>query len=959
MTPSQAAPLTRTPAATDASTRPKPVLIFKTGAFERPSDRPGLTLKRYFTRVGVDPFDEVQWELRDAVIQGEGGKTVFEQRGVEFPVFWSQLATNVVVSKYFRGPLNTPRREWSVKQMIGRVATTITEWGKAQGYFATDKDAEIFHDELKHLLLYQKMAFNSPVWFNLGVEQHPQCSACFILKVDDSMEAILEWYRQEGMIFKGGSGSGINLSPLRSSRERLSAGGEASGPVSFMRGADASAGAIKSGGKTRRAAKMVILNVDHPDVVEFIKCKELEERKAWALGETGYDMGLNGEAWKSIQFQNANNSVRVTDEFMQAVINDSEWWTKGVTTGKPVEKFRAKDLMRMIAESAWVCGDPGMQYDTTINDWHTCSASGRINASNPCSEYMHLDNSACNLASLNLMKFVDEKGNFDADAYRQAIDATILAQEIVVGNSSYPTPEITKNAKAFRELGLGYSNLGALLISRGIPYDSDQGRAWAATLTSILTGEAYAESARIAGQMGPFQGYAQNEEPMLRVIRKHREAVQGIDAQYVPEAVLTAAQHSWDDALALGVNAGYRNSQATVIAPTGTISFLMDCDTTGIEPDIALVKYKTLVGGGMLKMVNRVVPQALEHLGYSKLQRDDIIKYIETKDTIEGAPHLKDEHLAVFDCAFKPMNGQRSIHYMGHVRMMAATQPFVSGAISKTVNLPEDGTVQDITQVYIDSWKLGLKALAIYRDGSKKTQPLGTKSSSENKKREAPAAAPAPVRRRLPNERKSITHKFSIGGHEGYLTVGMYEDGTAGELFVTMSKAGSSINGLMDSFATSVSIALQYGVPLQLLVNKLSHVRFEPSGFTGNPDIPIAKSIIDYIFRWLGNKFLPKEGTPGQLTFPGVAKDAPLEPASVEAKPLAGTETEVEPVTAKSSGPVAAVPSQPTDVVQRAADMRTFANMEDAPACVDCGAIMVRNAACYKCVNCGATSGCS
>lgn len=937
MTPQSTAAPTRT-AATDAATGPH--IRFQTRSLERPAGRKGLTIKRSFTQPGAHPFDELVWERRDAVIQGADGRVVFEQRGVEVPSSWSQLATNVVVSKYFRGPLGTSKRETSVKQMIERVARTIAEWGRAQGYFATDEDAEAFHDELTHLLVNQKTAFNSPVWFNVGVEEHPQCSACFILKVEDTMESILEWYRQEGMIFKGGSGTGLNLSSLRSSKERLSAGGEASGPVSFMRGADASAGAIKSGGKTRRAAKMVVLNVDHPDIVEFIHCKEAEEKKAWALGEMGYDMGLNGEAWKSIMFQNANNSIRVTDEFMHAVEQSGEWWTKAVKTGERLDKYKARDLLRQASEAAWVCGDPGMQYDTTVNDWNTSANTGRINGSNPCSEYMHLDDSACNLASLNLMKFVAAGGEFDTEAYRRAIDLTILAQEIIVGNSAYPTPGITKNALAFRELGIGYANLGGLLLSRGLPYDSEEGRAWAAALTAILTGEAYAESARIAAVMEPHSGYAENEEPMLRVIRKHREAVKAIDASQVPEAVLRAAQAAWDDALTLGAKHGFRNAQASVLAPTGTIAFLMDCDTTGVEPDIALVKYKTLVGGGLLKMVNRVVPLALEHLGYGRTQIADILKFIEEKDTIEGAPHLKEEHLPVFDCAFKPTNGTRSIHYMGHLRMMSAAQPFISGAISKTVNLPEAATVEDVMQVYIDGWKLGLKAIAIYRDGSKKTQPLGTRATSENKKKEGAAAAPKPYRRRLPDERKSITHKFALAGHEGYLTVGIYEDGQPGELFITMAKEGSTVAGLMNVFAITISMALQYGVPLATLVRKFSHVRFEPAGFTGNPDIPIAKSIVDYIFRWLGLKFLPKEGAPGQMPLPVVHK---AEPAAAQAD-------------------LAAQASVPTpDEVQnvRAADLKTFENMADAPACTDCGAIMVRNAACYKCVNCGATSGCS
>ncbi|MBI3114896.1 MAG: vitamin B12-dependent ribonucleotide reductase, partial [Candidatus Kerfeldbacteria bacterium] len=915
-------------------------LRIKTGTFERLPNRQGLTLKRFFTKASIDPYDELEWEQRDAVIQGGDGNVVFEQRGVEIPKTWTQLATNVVVSKYFRGPLGTPRRETSVRQMVSRVSMTISEWGRAQGYFATDKDAEVFEVELRHLLVNQKMAFNSPVWFNVGVEEVPQCSACFILKVEDSMESILEWYRQEGMIFKGGSGSGINLSTLRSSRERLSAGGEASGPVSFMRGADASAGAIKSGGKTRRAAKMVVLNAAHPDIEEFIQCKVVEEQKAWALGEAGYDMSLNGEAWKSIQFQNANNSVRATDEFMEAVERDGDWWTKAVTTGEKLKKYRAKELMRKIAEAAWTSGDPGMQFDTTANDWNTVAHTDRINASNPCSEYMHVDNSACNLASINLMKFLGDDGSFDVAGYKRAIDLTILAQEIIVGNSSYPTEQITVNAKKFRELGLGYSNLGGLLMRQGVPYDSDTGRAWGACLTAILTGEAYAESARVAEHMGPFDGYAENAEPMLRVIRKHREALEGVDRELVPSDVFQGAQESWHEALARGGSVGVRNSQASVIAPTGTISFLMDCDTTGIEPDIALVKYKTLVGGGLMKMVNRVVPTALETLGYDETEIKDILAYIEHKDTIEGAPHLKDEHLPVFDCAFKPTNGKRSIHYMGHVRMMAATQPFVSGAISKTVNLPSEATVEDVMQAYLDAWKMGLKAIAVYRDGSKKTQPLGTRKDSANAK--AVAQDAVVTRKRLPDERKSITHKFSIAGHEGYITVGMYEDGAPGELFVTMSKAGSTINGLMDSLATSISIALQYGVPLSLFVKKFSHVRFEPSGYTTNEDIRIAKSIVDYIFRWLGTKFLPKEASPGQMALPAISKP----PAAIsqdvsngEAEPLNGNglngSIETENRDPFAAAPVPTADSRQPTAASRAADHAAFENMADAPACSD------------------------
>ncbi len=893
----------------------------------------GVRVERFFTKEGVHPYDEIEWELREAKIGTDEGKVVFEQKDVEFPKNWSQLATNVVVSKYFRGRLGSPERERSVKQMVSRVADTMTHWGLEGGYFASEEDAEIFRLELTHLLVFQKAAFNSPVWFNVGVKEHPQCSACFILSINDDMDSILDWIRKEGKIFKGGSGSGINLSAVRSSKEQLSGGGYASGPVSFMRGADASAGSIKSGGTTRRAAKMVILNVEHPDILEFIHCKEVEEKKAWALGEAGYDMSLNGEAWKSIQFQNANNSVRVTDEFMEAMENDASYETKAVMTGDPLDTYKARDVLRQIAEAAWVCGDPGMQYDTTINAWHTCPNTGRINASNPCSEYMHLDDSACNLASINLMKFLRTDGSFDTVAFTRAVDVMILAQEISVGFSSYPTEEITKNAKAYRELGLGYANLGALLMSWGLPYDSDAGRAVAASITALMTGEAYAESARIASVVGPFEGFGKNKEPMINVIAKHKYHVDAIERQHVPEELHKAAESAWSDALHLGRQHGVRNSQVSVLAPTGTISFLMDCDTTGVEPDIALVKYKNLVGGGVMKIVNNTVPIALKKLGYTDKQIDEIVRFVQEQGTIEGAPGVNEEHLPVFDCAFQPVNGKRFIHYLGHVRMMGAVQPFISGAISKTVNLPKEVTVEDIMEVYMEGWRLGLKALAIYRDGSKRTQPLSTKNDDKAQKTQGVLSVQATVpqrsiRRRLPDERQSITHKFSIAGHEGYLTVGLYDDKTPGEIFVTMAKQGSTISGLMDAFATSVSIGLQYGVPLKTLVNKFSHMRFEPSGFTGNADIPIAKSIVDYIFRWMAKRYLPSEE---------------VQEATQEiVKPLA------------ENGNDASTPA--ADISQQ---KLAFINQEDAPACSSCGSIMVRNAACYKCTNCGATSGCS
>jgi len=905
----------------------------------------GLRLERYFTQEGlpergetrspgqgINPYDTVTWEKRTAAIRGADGKMVFEQTDVEFPSFYSQLAVNVVVSKYFRGKLGTPQRETSLKQVISRVVNTMRDWGIKDGYFATAVDAEIFADELTHLLLYQKGAFNSPVWFNVGIEPVPQCSACFILSVEDTMPSILDWIKTEGMIFKGGSGSGVNLSPIRSSREHLAGGGTASGPVSFMRGADATAGAIKSGGKTRRAAKMVVLNVDHPDVMEFVNCKAVEEKKAWALGASGFDMTINGEAWKSIQFQNANNSIRVTDEFMKQVETDSVWNLKEVMSGKVLETVPAKEILRQAGEAAWQCGDPGMQYDTTINSWHTCPNSGRINASNPCSEYMHLDDSACNLASLNIMKFRSPNGEFDPESFARAVDVFITAMDIIIDNSSYPTERITKNAKAFRELGLGYANLGAYLMSRGLPYDSEEGRATAAAITALMTGEAYRMSAQISEKMGPFAGYEKNKEAMLNVIAKHELSLDNVNTKLVPEKLFSAAEKAWKEAHELGRKHGYRNSQATVIAPTGTIAFMMDCDTTGIEPDIALVKYKNLVGGGVMKIVNQTVPEALAYLGYSKEQTEDIVKFIEETGTIEGAPHLKHEHLAVFDCAFKPQAGNRFIHHIGHLKMMGATQTFISGAISKTVNMPNEATVEDIMDAFIQGDKLGLKALAIYRDGSKRTQPIVT--GLEKK------AEPGPRRKRLPDERDAYTHKFSVAGHEGYITVGMYDDHTPGEIFITMAKEGSTVSGLMDSFATAISLSLQYGVPLKTLVDKFTHMRFEPAGFTNNPQIPMARSIMDYIFRWMGKKFLPPEEQPEGLTVTteenGETKsESPSKSVGAGLKPAQG-------------GVDGAGQSQ-----------AAFQNQMDAPLCSDCGMIMVRNGACYKCLNCGGTSGCS
>ncbi len=900
----------------------------------RRAHRRGLAIQRTFTTRGVDPAEEMVWETRTAAITGEGGQVIFEQRDVEVPKTWSMLATNVVASKYFRGPLGSSTRERSVKQLVGRVVRTIGAWGRKDGHFAAEEDAVAFEAELSHLLYRQKMSFNSPVWFNVGVEAKPQCSACFINSVDDSMDSILKLAHTEGMLFKYGSGTGSNLSKIRSSREPLSGGGEASGPVSFMRGFDAFAGVIKSGGKTRRAAKMVILDADHPDILEFVSCKAEEEKKACALIDAGYEGGFNvkGGAYDSVFFQNANHSVRVTDAFMRAVLEDGEWPLRARMDGRVLESIRARELIGQMAEAAWQCGDPGMQFDTTVNAWHTCPNSSRINGSNPCSEYMFLDDSACNLASLNLAHFRSIDGGFDVETFKKAVDLTILAQEILVSNAKYPTDAIGRNSEDYRPLGLGYANLGAFLMASGLPYDGDAGRAWAAAITAIMTGEAYAMSARIAAHTGPFNGFAKNRGPCLGVLRKHAEHVDRIDPKLVPAELLDGARSSWSDAQRLGAQNGVRNAQVTVLAPTGTIGFMMDCDTTGIEPDIALVKYKKLVGGGVLKIVNNTVPSALQRLGYSAEEIGAVLQHVDEMETIEGAPSLRPEHLPVFDCAFKPQNGSRSIPYMGHIRMMGAVQPFLSGAISKTVNMPSSATAQDIEQAYVEAWRLGLKAIAVYRDGCKRSQPLNTGKEKE----EAPGTRLA--RRRLPDERRSITHKFSIGGHEGYMTVGMYDDGSPGELFVVMAKEGSVVSGLMDSFATSISMALQYGVPLRVLSDKFSHTRFEPSGFTGNPDIPIAKSITDYIFRWLALKFLPSE-----QAVP-VSKDLPPGAAPAAPKLSASTRTIEVPKAAPA--------------VQAEQDLPYLAQA-DAPPCPTCGSITVRNGACYKCVNCGSTTGCS
>ena len=902
--------------------------------------------ERRLTKQGISPYDTVKWELRDAVIVDHIGKVIFEQKRVEVPASWSQTATNIVASKYFRGKMGTPERESSVRQLIGRVAGTIARWGREGKYFLDEDEAAAFEAELAHILLYQMAAFNSPVWFNLGAEEHPQVSACFIQSVRDDMKSILQLAVNEGMLFKFGSGTGSNLSTLRSSSELLSSGGRASGPVSFMKGFDAFAGVIKSGGRTRRAAKMVILNIDHPDVVEFIWSKAKEEKKAWTLIDAGYDGSVDGEAYGSVFFQNANHSVRVTDEFMHAVAEDKEWKTRYITTGKVAGTYKARDLMRQMAEAAHVCGDPGIQFDTTVNKWHPCPNTGRINASNPCSEYMFLDDSACNLASLNLMRFRTPDGEFDVDSFEHAVDIVITAQEILVDNASYPTPAIEKNSHEYRPLGLGYANLGALLMARGLPYDSEEGMNYAATISALMSGRAYSTSALIAKRIGPFRGYRINEKPFLNVIDMHRAHVYKIAESGVPGELLDAAIRSWDVALSFGERFGFRNAQISVVAPTGTIAFMMDCDTTGVEPDIALVKYKWLVGGGVIKIVNNTVPEALKRLGYSKTQAEEILQYLQDHDTIEGAPHLKQEHLQVFDCAFKPAKGTRSIHYMGHVKMMAAVQPFISGAISKTVNMPHDVSAAEIVETYVAAWKMGLKAIAIYRDGSKRTQPLTTTIREE--KRELKPGEPVyrPQRRRLPDERAGITHKFTIQGNEGYLIVGLYNDGSPGEIFVVMSKEGSTISGLMDAFSTSISLALQYGVPLRVLVNKFIHTRFEPSGWTKNPEIRVAKSVVDYIFRWLGLKFLSKDDQ--------------------EALGLTRTTEEQVDTQTRLVEPVNTMPQSEDNLpelkgsrmVRGDSDRLTFNPQSDAPACDNCGMIMVRNGSCYKCLNCGNTTGC-
>jgi ribonucleoside-diphosphate reductase alpha chain len=990
----------------------------QTGASSPTSKRkaPGLQFKRLLTKAGVSPYDEIEWELRTAQITDSKGNVIFEQLNVETPKDWSMTATNIVASKYLHGQIGTPERESGVRALVGRVAETIRDWGMNGGYFRTPEDAAIFHDELAYLLLHQYAAFNSPVWFNVGCDRiepnsdaanwhwdatmsqvkfartgykNPQCSACFINSINDTMESILTLAKTEGMLFKWGSGTGTNLSPLRGSMEKLSGGGTASGPLSFMKGFDAFAGVIKSGGKTRRAAKMVILNIDHPDVEIFIDCKLKEEQKAHALMREGYDgtSGPDSEAYSSIFFQNANNSVRVTDEFMEAVQRDHDFSTRGVRTREPIQTFKARHLLNKIAEATWQCGDPGMQYDTTINKWHTSKNTARINASNPCSEYMFLDDSACNLASMNLLKFAPN-GTFDVASYRHAVDVLITAQEILVDNSGYPTESIGRNSHDYRPLGLGYANLGALLMASGLPYDSDSGRDYAAAVTAIMCGQAYLQSAKIAEQCptlppagetlqqqygeegtpgGACPGFYINREPFLDVIRMHRASVNNINRSNVPKELFDASRDSWDQALAHGEKYGYRNAQVTVLAPTGTIGFMMDCDTTGVEPDLALVKFKKLVGGGMIKIVNQTVPSALFKLGYTQDQCNAIVSFIDATGTIEGAPHIKDEHLAVFDCAFKAAKGTRTIHHMGHLKMMAATQPFISGAISKTINMPEHATVEEIADAYVEAWRLGLKAVAIYRDGSKKNQVLVTSNDKKEAKAavapvevEDPFAPPRARRHKLPDERISVTHKFNIAGHEGYITVGLYKNGMPGELFITMAKEGSTVSGLMDSFACASSIALQHGVPLRLLCDKFAHTRFEPSGWSNNQDIGFAKSIMDYIFRWLELRFLT--GQQGSLFDDMHPKNSMLN------GPVATETTSTTNVTSISGNAQRATGNDYSATTPRAGSgtsghasdaLSGMVDLGDAPSCHVCGAIMTRNGSCYRCMSCGSTSGCS
>ncbi|HZN13037.1 MAG TPA: vitamin B12-dependent ribonucleotide reductase [Acidimicrobiales bacterium] len=928
-------------------------------------ERIGIGIRRHFTTAGTDPYDQVEWDRRDARITNfRDGTVAFEQLDVEVPAGWSLNATNILSQKYFRGNLDSPERERSLKQVVDRVVDTITAWGTKDGYFVDEAESEAFNAELKHLVINQKVAFNSPVWFNIGVKDTPQqASACFILAVDDTMKSILNWYVEEGTIFQGGSGSGINLSHIRSSEEPLKGGGTASGPVSFMRGADASAGTIKSGGKTRRAAKMVILNSDHPDIEDFIWCKAIEERKARVLRDAGFDMDLDGKDSHSTQYQNANNSVRVTDEFMQAVLDDADWDLKAVTTGAPVKTLKARELFRQISDAAWQCADPGMQFDTTINKWHTAAATGRINASNPCSEYMHIDNSACNLASLNLLRFLSDEGVFDVAGFKAAVEVIFTAQEILVGNADYPTNKIAENSRKFRQLGLGYANLGAMLMALGLPYDSNEGRALAGAITALMTGHAYAVSARTAGRMGPFAGYTENAEHMNRVLRMHRDEVAHIDEELVPTDLLSAAQESWEEAVAVGEANGVRNSQASVLAPTGTIGLLMDCDTTGVEPDLGLCKMKKLVGGGTMTIVNQTVPRALRRLGYDAAQVEAIVAYIDEHKSILGAPHLAAEHTAVFACSM----GDNAIHYLGHVKMMAAVQPFLSGAISKTINMPEEATIEDVEQLHIDAWQMGLKAVAIYRDNCKVAQPLAMAKkegadapltvdltsqdeTDERAKRIAElekqlaiqtVVVKQPQRQRLPKQRRSRTYKFRVADCEGYFTVSEYEDGRPGELFVKASKQGSTLAGILDAFSISISIGLQHGVPLRTLVDKYANMRFEPAGMTDDPELRLSTSIVDYIFRRIAVDYMPLEDRKemGILT-----SDERTQPT------LPGVE-EVATPTVIDHG---AAPQLPLDHPAVAAAAKL-----DAPLCYSCGNEMQRAGSCYVCGSCGTTSGCS
>ena len=992
----------------------------------------GLLIEGFFSTQGIHPFEQLEWEKRSAKITGDSGQTIFEQDNIEVPSTWSQLATKVVASKYFYGDIDSNQREHSVKQLVHRVARMVANRGRKDGYFATDEDAEIFYSELVWLCVNQYGAFNSPVWFNAGLYdvygvegsnhnfhwdcqqertvpcessyEYPQASACFIQSVKDSMQDIMRLATSEAMLFKHGSGTGTDLSTLRSSKEKLSGGGKPSGPLSFMRVYDQVAAVIKSGGKTRRAAKMQSLMVTHPDIKEFITCKTEEEKKAWALIEAGYSGDHNNQAYNSVMFQNSNLSVRVTDEFMETVEKDAKWSTYAVTTGEKIGEYQARELMDLIAEGTRICGDPGLQYHSTINRWHTCPNSAPINASNPCSEYMFVNDSACNLASLNLLKFLKEDGCFDVESFKKAVRIFIIAQEIFVDNGSYPTEPITENSHNFRPLGLGYANLGSLIMSLALGYDSEQARAIAAAISAILTGTAYAVSAEMADLKEPFKGFEKNKESMLNVINMHRRHAYGISESHCPAYLFNAAKDVWDQAFDAGSKVGFRNAQATVLAPTGTIGFMMDCDTTGIEPDIALVKYKLLAGGGMLKLVNKTVPMALERLGYSADEIKSICDYIDENETIEGAEKLNPDHLPIFDCAFQPRNGKRFIHYMAHLKMMAAVQPFISGAISKTINMPKESTAEEIAAAYMQGWKLGLKAVAIYRDGSKKLQPVSTKKHGESKTQTAESTvAPKAYRRRLPETRHSITHKFSVAGHEGYLTVGLYDDGQPGEVFITMAKEGSTVGGLMDVIGTCTSMALQYGVPLITLVDKFRHARFEPAGMTSNKDIPFAKSIIDYIFCWLGCQFIPgyaERNTPNRVQTPKENKNTTTAKQLVEkTKDLAQKIAEVKAGTKNSEklkqkiielkpaqsqeGPststtdrfasianrfkalaTSAITNKATAMQSEEQIMQQFNTQfehfqDDAPACDICGSITVRNGTCYKCFNCGNSMGCS